>query len=371
MKNLRLLSALFLVLLVGTSATTKDNEDLFDNFKFDDTQIASINQLTFGPEGILFIGDSKNAAIYALNTNDAIAVDKAPELRMEKFDETVAASLGTTVGNIKIADLAVNPISKAIYLAVTVTDGTPVVLRLKGETLENVSLKEAHYSKIALENPVNVDDKDRRGRSLRHWAIADMKFHKGKLLVSGLSNKEFKSTFRSIPFPFEKGQDYSSLEVYHAAHGRYETYAPIKAFDVITMDQKDYLLAGYTCTPLVVFPMEALTDGRHIKGRTVAELGGGNSPLDMIHFEKDGQTVFYMSNTNRPIMRFKYDKIADFKASLTEPVEEFAATAGVHYDNLPFVNVVQFDNLDDENVVFLRRTSSGELLLTNRSKKWM
>ena len=371
MKKLYALIAACFILFIGSSAITKNSDDLTANFVNGDTQIASINQLAFGPQGILFIGDSKNATIYALNTKDTQLKDKAAELNIDQFDHKVAASLGTTADKIEITDLAVNPVSKTVYVAVSTQDGSPVLLKVHGDQLENVSLSNAHYSKIALNDAVGVDDKDRRGRSLRPWAIADLKYHNNAVMVSGLSNKEFKSTFRSIPFPFKDQQDFSSLEIYHAAHGRYETYAPIKAFDVIDIDGKEHLLAGYTCTPLVLFPIDDLKGGKHIKGRTVAELGGGNSPLDMIHIMKDGKPVFYMSNTNRPVMRIKYDAIAGFSKSLTEPVEEFAATAGVDYDNLPFVNVLQLADLDDEHMLLLQRMSDGNLVLKNRSKKWM
>lgn len=371
MKKLATLLTLACLLILATSATKKVSEDLTANFVTGDTKIASINQLAFGPEGILFIGDSKSAAIYALNTKDNTAKEKAAAINIEHFDKKVAQALGTTVDNIQISDMAVNPVSKTAYFAVTHQDGTAVLLKLNGDNLENVSLKQAHYSKMDLADAVGVDDKDRRGRSLRRWAIADMKYHKGALMVSGLSNKEFKSTFRSIPFPFTEKQEYASLEIYHAAHGRFETYAPIKAFDVITIDGKEHLLASYTCTPLVLFAIDDLKPGAHIKGRTVAELGAGNSPLDLLHIMKDGKPVFYMSNTNRPVMRIKYDAIASYSADLTEPVTEFAATAGVAYDNLPFVNVLQLDDLDADNMLLLQRASSGNLVLKNRTKKWM
>ena len=186
-----------------------------------------------------------------------------------------------------------------------------------------------------------------------------------------MSNKEFRSTFRSIPFPFADKQDYASLEIYHAAHGQYETFAPIKTFDVINLDNEDYIMASYTCTPLVLFPLDELKNGKHTKGRTVAELGSGNSPLDMVSFKKDGKPYFLMSNTNRSVMRIDYDVIANFKESLTEPVEEFAKATGVNYVSLPMVNILQLDNLDSGNVVYVQRTSDGDMVLRSRTTKWM
>ncbi|MDU8887094.1 hypothetical protein RXV94_13065 [Yeosuana sp. MJ-SS3] len=371
MKKIIFSFTLCCMVLLTLSAFKKDSSPFTENFITEDTKIASINALTFGPEGILFIGDSKNAAIYALDTKDSKANDKAPEIMINDFDNKIAASIGTTKDNIKITDMAVNPVSKSVYFSVNVTDGTPVLLKLNGEKFENISLNSVSYSKVELTNPVGVDDEDHRGRPLRNWAIADMMYHKGKVMVSGLSNKEFKSTFRSIDFPFNDNEEFASLEIWHAAHGRFESYAPIKAFNVINIENEDYLIASYTCTPLVLFPLKDLKGNKHIKGRTVAELGGGNSPLDMIVFEKNGKQKFFMSNSNRPVMRIDYDDIANFKNSLTEEVKEFAATDGVTYDNLPFVNVLQMDNLDNENVLFLIRDREGDLVLRNRTKQWM
>lgn len=373
MKKLIPAFALCAVVLLTLSATVhmESESTLTADFVYGNPEIASIDHMSFSPEGILFLGDSQNAAIYALETKDISSTGEATEINIGEFDKKIALSLGTTVENIKIGDMAVNPISRNIYFSVQVADGTPILLKLKGEGFENVSLKEVSYSKIALTDPVAVDAKDRRERPLRTWAISDLKYHKGKVLVSGLSNKEFGSTFRSIPFPFKDTQEYASLEIWHAAHGKFETHSPIKTFDVIELDNVDYLMASYTCTPLVLFPMDELKDGKHTKGRTVAELGAGNSPLDMISYEKEGSTYFLMSNSSRPVMRIKYDDIANFKESMTKPVTKFAETAGVAYDNLPFPYVLQMDNLDATHVVYLQRQSDGDLTLRVRATEWM
>lgn len=356
-----------LAFTMGThAASTPAVASITASFVKGNPEIASINALSFGPNGVLFIGDSKNAAIYALNTNDVSVKDTSEDINLENFDTTVAASLGTTADNIKITDMAVNPISKTVYFSVNILNGTPVLLKLKGNSIENVSLKSAQYSKVELNNAV-ADVNDNRGRPQRVWAISDMMYHNGNVLVSGLSNKEFKSTFRSIPFPFNKTQDHASLEIYHAAHGKYETHAPIKAFNVVNIDSKDYLMASYTCTPLVLFPIDTLKNGKHIKGRTISELGWGNSPLDIISFEKNGKSYFLMSNSNRSMMRLDVNDIATSKENMTKQ----AGISGVPYVPLPLVNVLQLSNLDAEKIVYIQRTSEGDLVLKTRPTKWI
>ena len=235
MKKIIIPSVLLALAFYGLSSWTaaETSEDLTANFTFGDPGIGSINALSFGPDGILFIGDSKNAMVYALDTQDTNKKANSEEINITEFDQKVAASLGTTVDKISISDMAVNPLSKTPYFAVNMEDGATVLLRLNGETLENVSLNEVSYSKISLANPIDAEAKSKRGRPQRVWAVADLKFHGDRILVSGLSNKEFASTFRSIPFPFTDAQDQTSLEIWHAAHGKYETHAPIKTFDVI------------------------------------------------------------------------------------------------------------------------------------------
>ena len=115
-------------------------------------------------------------------------------------------------------------------------------------------------------------------------------------MLSGLSNREFGSTFRKITFPFSDKQEQASLEIYHVAHGKYETNSPIRTFTTAELNRKKYLVASYTCTPLVLFPLDELKAGKHVKGRTIREFGAGNSFL-------------FMANSNRPVMRINYKNI--------------------------------------------------------------
>jgi hypothetical protein len=332
--------------------------------------VRSISALSFGPDGILFIGDSKSANIFAVDTKDKTAVAKAQAIELKNVDQKIAALLGTQAQNITIQDIAVNPISKKIYCAVQSADGTPVLLTIEGEKIQPVSLKDIAYSSISISNAPAEDAKDQRGRALRVWAISDMDFVDGKVMVSGLSNQEFSSTFRSIPFPFANKQDQASLEIYHAAHGKYETHAPIKTFTTAQLNGKKYLVASYTCTPLVLFPLEDLKPGKHVKGRTVAEFGAGNSPLDIVTMKNGDETFLLMANSSRPVMRVNYKSIEAYQGTLTEPVKESFATAGVDFITWPAVNVLQMDKLDDTQVLMLQRKPNGDLDLWTANERW-
>lgn len=323
--------------------------------------LKSISAITFGPDGILFIGDSKSASVIAVDTKDKTVVEKAATVQVKNIDAKIAAALGTETKNIRIQDIAVNPLSKKIYCAVQNADGTPILLRIEGDKVEPVELKDVPFSTTSLVNAPGEDQKDGRGRSLREQVISDLNYSDGSVMVSGLSNQEFNSSFRKISFPFADKQDFASLEIYHAAHGRYETNAPIRTFTTAELNGKKYLVASYTCTPLVLFPMDELKAGKHVKGRTVAEFGAGNSPIDMVSIKRGDNTYLVMANSNRPVMRVRYKSIESYEGSLTQPLKENFSTAGVDFVNLPVVNVLQMDKLDETKVLVLQRNANGDL----------
>lgn len=329
-------------------------------------EIKSISALSFGKDGVLFIGDSKGGSVYAVDTKDAKNKSAAAAISIANIDQKMAAALGTQKENIMITDMAVNPVSKNIYIAVQYTDGTPALLKIEDEQIKAVGMKDIQFSTIALNDVYAEDAKDARGRPLRISSISDIAFDNGKVLLSGLSNKEFSSSFRSIPFPFGSVQDQSSLEIYHASHGRYETTSPIRTFTTGKINGKNYLIASYTCTPLVLFPLDELKSGAHVKGRTIAEMGSGNSPIDMITLKKSGETVLLMANTSKPVAEVNYKNIEAFEGTLTERV---SGTAGAGFVHLPFTGVQQMDKLDDAQFVMIQKKASGDIDLLSVNDK--
>ena len=131
----------------------------------------------------------------------------------------------------------------------------------------------------------------KRGQPLRNEAITDIAYVDGRVFIAGLSNEEFSSRLIAIPFPFSEGFDGAAIEIYHGAHGRFETKSPVRTFVPYRIGNEPYLLAAYTCTPLVKVPVAELKAGAHVKGTTIAELGNRNRPLDMIAYSKDGQEL--------------------------------------------------------------------------------
>ena len=78
----------------------------------------SIGPLTFGPDGLLFAGDTQSASIFALDLGKA-ATGGAPGAKaIAAFDQQIAALLGTDVREITVTDLAVHPKTRNAFISV-------------------------------------------------------------------------------------------------------------------------------------------------------------------------------------------------------------------------------------------------------------
>ena len=79
----------------------------------------SYTKLAFGPDGILFLGDSMSAKIYALDLDDRKPFEIAKPLEVGDVEGKIAAMLGADARDVMIHDMAVNPVSKNAYLTVS------------------------------------------------------------------------------------------------------------------------------------------------------------------------------------------------------------------------------------------------------------
>ena len=64
-----------------------------------------------------------------------------------------------------------------------------------------------------------------------------------------------------------------------------ETCAPIRAMESVDLNGVQTVVAAYSCTPLVTLPTASLVDGAHVTGNTIAALGYGNTPLEVLSFD--------------------------------------------------------------------------------------
>lgn len=314
-------------------------------------QLKSAGALAFGNEGVLFIGDSLGGSVVAVETNDTKNASRSAGIDIKGINEKAAAVLGATPDQILINDVKVNPISKNIYLSVSRgkgPDAVPVILRVDASgklsefTLDNVRYAAASLTDAPASKPAGRGDP-------RNDAITDIAFVNGNVLVAGLSNQEFASDLRSIPFPFKGDFSSSGIRMYHGSHGRYETQAPVRTFVPYTIDNQQYILAAYTCTPLVKIPVSALKPGAKVEGTTIAELGAGNRPLDLIAYRKDNHDYLLLANSARGVMKLDAANLDQYK-----PIVDHSEIAGVPYNTLAELKGVKhLAKLDEANALLL------------------
>jgi hypothetical protein len=351
--------------------------------------IKLVGPLAFGPEGILFVADNLGATIFAIDVGDAGAASEPSPIDVDNLDTRLAAYLGCSRQDVFIRDMAVHPSSQNLYLSVMRGSGTaavPVLIKVgKDGILSEVPLKDVPFSQTAIENaPVEDDARvevrlvqgNREGEEiearsgvrlrisrdrLRTVTVTDMAYVEGVLLVAGASNEEFSSALRRIPFPFNGNTLTNSLEIYHVSHSRYETASPIRTF--VPYGGNTSVLASYTCTPVVHFSLSDLKSGTQLKGRTVAELGSGNTPLDMVSYVRDGKEYLLVSNARHPLIKIACVDI-DQQEPLTQPNEPI----GVPRETLPQQGVSRMANLNGTHVLMMQQDDAGNVHLRSYSR---
>jgi hypothetical protein len=322
--------------------------------------LQSIGTLSFGSNGVLYAADPLAATVYAL---EVPAGGGTPGTKnVAGIDAQVAAVLGTTPEGITIVDMVVEPASRNSLLAVTRgtgADARPALVRVDGAgEISVVTLDAVKFTSALLPNPANANPTARNNP--RTQAITDIAFVDGKLWVAGLSNEEFASKLWAIPYPFASVDRGTSVEIYHGNHGGLETRSPVYAFVPFQVAGEAHIIAGYLCTPLVKFPVKSLAPGAKITGTTIAELGAGNRPIDMIAYKKDGKDFILMSNTSRGIMKITTDQFATANAITSR----IGGTAGVPFETVAsMTGVLHLDLLDATHSLVISRNAAGALNL--------
>jgi len=323
--------------------------------------LVSGGPLTFGPDGVLFIADNDGAKIVALELGDQVSSGTPGTKNVPGIDQQIAALLGTDAREIQINDLAISPSSRNAFISVSRGLGAnamPVLLRVDGGgTIDVISLTDVTFTQIDLPNAPDADPGARRDP--RASSITDMAYVGDRLFIAGLSNEEFSSKLRSVSYPFASVDAGTSVEIWHAAHGEFETRSPVYTFVPYTVDGEQNLIAGYLCTPLVKFPVDQLQPGAKVMGTTIAELGNRNRPLDMVVYKKDGKDYLLMSNTSRGVMKIPTENFGQ-QPGLTESVPD-GSYAGIEAENIAqMAGVEQLDLLDDQYAIVIARNDAGQ-----------
>ncbi len=331
----------------GTRANAADSESkktLTAGFKAGAPDYKSIGQLTFSPSGVLFYADDQAGAVYGVDLGEK-ASKAASFARVPDLGATIAAKMGTTATGIMVRDMAISPVSHNVYLSVRKTDGAdqnpanPANYALfsvdPAGKVSAVDLAKLPFGRVAIAGKPN---KPYFGTETR--IISDIAYAKGRVLVGALSGDAFKSNLVSVPVPFKQdgGVEAYATSIYHISHKKQETASPIETLTIYRDGDREYLMAAYVCTPVVRFNLDDLKPNQVVNGATVAELGSGNRPLDMVAYGKPGEQSLLLNNHALGIV-----KVAPGIAKEATAVNEAAKADRGSRGKTPFPGI---DNVD-------------------------
>ena len=288
--------------------------------------------LEFSDEGMLFVGDNAAGTILAFDLTSESKSEGKFEINVYNIDAQIAAALGTSPSNVQVNDIAVHPKSGEVYLSVTRghgLDALPALMKVDAANqIHNIDLSALEITTQTLNKLVDANQRfalrgtmgmpptkkeiAKSKQSLRMLSIVDMEYHQGELFIAGISNEDFSSVLRRIPFPFNGTESIASIEMYHIAHDMYETRAPIRSMLVKEIDGIDQLVAAYTCSPMVLIPLHELKNNAKVKARTIGDMGNGQ-PIDMISFNLKGNEMLFVTNNSRSPRVIPVDGLSNAK----------------------------------------------------------
>src|SRR5579863_279059 len=130
-RGIRIALAVCLGAALTAQAANKANPSA--SLKRGTPELKSAGPLAFGPDGILFVGDTKAATLFAIDTGDRAKDAATGAFKVEGINAKIAALLGTKPDQVMVNDLAINPASGRAYLSVSRgkgPDAEPVIIRL-------------------------------------------------------------------------------------------------------------------------------------------------------------------------------------------------------------------------------------------------
>ena len=155
--------------------------------------MGSVGPIVFAPDGTLFLGDTYGGAVWAVDLEEDAGSNMA--LAVDNLDGRVASLLGASRDQVRIHDLAVSPVSHAVYITASRVDyddnnnikntmrpgATPHLIRIDADgSLTEVDLSAVMFQQADIRD-VRDQELDRRGNDRRAFSILEMSFVDGIL----------------------------------------------------------------------------------------------------------------------------------------------------------------------------------------------
>lgn len=336
---------------------------LLDSPQSGGLKLGSISSISFGKDGLLFVADPALQRVIAIETKDVGPKNKPGAVA--DIATTIASGLGTTAENITVKDMAVNPASGKVYLAVQRRPDNASLILTVDATGKVAPFETDKLAWCGVTLP--------GGTASKVTNITDVAFDGERVFATGTCNEEFASRIFTIPVPVKHGSTASviSAETYHVAHRKWETKAPIQSFIPYHSGDADYVVGAFACTPVAKFRVDDIESGAKVKGVSMVELGSGNRPLDLFDYtDKSGKewvvvhTQRFKDNLFGPSKFWGVRVSMDYINAAEDKTNEKATWRDVKAKTGPegieiidaLFGAVQVDKIDNESAVVLRDT---------------
>src|SRR5689334_6531336 len=81
-------------------------------------KIRAVGALAFGPDEVLFVADTREATVTAIDVQDTADSAPAAAFDLEALDTRLAAFLGCAETDVAVRDIAVHPRTHNVYVSV-------------------------------------------------------------------------------------------------------------------------------------------------------------------------------------------------------------------------------------------------------------
>ena len=260
-------------------------------------KIKTIEAIAFGPKGQLLIGGG--AQVVTVETGDTTPSTWSVT-EVANIDRLLAGKLGLDAKDIEVRRLAVNPASHKAYVALqSLKTKDSLILTIDGAgKVAEFPLDNVKYTSYALAVPKGSISK-----------VTDIAWADGKIIASTQATDKFTASrvFTINPAAKDGSPKQISTKTFHTGHNRWETSAPLRALMPYLENGKSSVVGTFTCTPIVRYDLEDANDDGQVTGRSVVELGQGNTPFDMFSYERDGKKYILIAvgrNNKQPAFGF-------------------------------------------------------------------
>jgi hypothetical protein len=366
---LKISSCLLVLLLAGSAMAGK----VIEKSIVGTPSIGRINVISFAPGGVLLIGDGTRRQIIAVETGDIKPIN-GKLAGIKGIAGKIAGRLGAKAGGIEVIDLAVNPSSGRLYVAVRKQDDKSYLVVRIGPSggIDHYDLRDVRHAVVPLP----------KGEKAPVSSMTDVAWAGDRLVASARCNEEFGAKIFSTEGALVHGKtgQLFSAETYHVSHRKWETKAPMSVLIPYEENGKQFIVGAFSCTPVVKYPIDDLKPGAKIKGISMIELGSGNRPLDMFAYEKDGKesvlaNTYRFHHERRPISpgpywatRFDQRLLAEGEKINENAVRRLGKGSKPSTDLIEMVDsfhgVVQMDRLDKNTAVAIKQAGEDFDLIT-------